>query len=1309
MKPGDVFADRFVIERLAGAGGMGTVYRALDREQDAPVALKLLSEPGPRGDARFAHEARILAELEHPGIVRFIAHGVTAVGQRWLAMEWLEGEDLGERLGRAGLSVDESVAAVIAAAEALAAAHARGVVHRDIKPANLFLVGGDPRTIKLLDFGIARLGGATRVFTQSGAILGTPGYMAPEQATGEQADARSDVFALGAVLFECLTGRPAFMGRHPMAVLAQLLLAEVPRVRELRGDVPPALDALVARMLAKDPAGRPGGAVEAAAALRALGELGTGPAAPPSVSEAITRRAADGPITGGEQRVLSVVVAMPGASSDLTLDDTLPAPLSAELRARIQAALLHLGARLDPLANGAMLLTLQGAGSATDQAARAARCALLLGPLLAGTQERQGARAGSIAVVTGPLKISGRLPVGTLLDGAATLLAGGPPAAGAAHLDDATRSLLDTRFEVARGPSGWELLGEREMGEGARPLLGRPSPCVGRDRELRTIIDLFEECAAEGLARAVVVTGPPGIGKSRLRDEALQRLRALRPDLEIWIGRGDVVGDGAPFGVLASAIRGAAGAPAGAPLPERRALLASRVARRVAGPEQRRVAEFLGEIAGAPFPDDESPRLRAARQSALLMGEQIGRAFADFVAAEVETRPLCLVMEDLHWGDAPSVRLVDQALGRLADRPLFVFALARPDVHERFPRLWAERNAQEIRLGALTPRAAERLVRHALGGAASAVQVAELVERAAGNAFYLEELIRAVAEGRGEALPDTVLAMVQARLAALDPAARRVLRAASLFGEVFWWGGVRRVLGGDPATGISASALAALVDQELLARRDQSRFPGEEELAFRHALLREGAYATLTEADNARGHKLAAAWLEEAGEGDPGVLAEHLERGGERARAAVRYAQAAERLLRGGDPAGANRLAERGVRCGAEGELLAALRVTQSEAAIWAGHIEQAIALIDEVPRLARPGSRVFCHATAGRLVTSQMLDRPVEVLDLLGGELLTLEPDAEAAGSFACLLFYGYSILLRMAQVDRADAYLRRLVQLDEALGDRDPTVSGWRYFAAAWDAGLRWLAPWEASWEAYTLYGKASSAFEAAGDRPHAEMAHAYRATFYGLFGAYDGAEEMLRTLLPGGAPRGDVNGQFALLLRARIRASRGAHREALADLSEVMKTRIVPGIVAQVQLLLARVLCGLGDLTAAEREVLEGIERAKTSAMDGIWGLSELARIRLAQGRAAEAAALAREAAATCYRAYGRNLGLDDEALVHVEALHAAGAKDEARAILASTRDRLLEQAGEIPDPDLRRSFLEAVPAHVRLLELAQAWLG
>src|SRR5579871_1187809 len=249
MKAGELVAGRFEIERVAGVGGMGTVYRASDRASSgAPVALKILA--GEQNAERFGREARLLAELRHPGIVRYIDHGRTTDGKEYLAMEWLDGEDLGKRLGRTGLTAAESVALAVRVAEALGAAHARGIVHRDVKPSNLFLPGGDLARVRVLDFGIARVGDATRAATRTGMLLGTPGYMAPEQARGgKDLDARADVFALGCVLFECLTGRAAFVGEHVMALLAKILLEEAPRVSELRADVAPELDRLVARMM----------------------------------------------------------------------------------------------------------------------------------------------------------------------------------------------------------------------------------------------------------------------------------------------------------------------------------------------------------------------------------------------------------------------------------------------------------------------------------------------------------------------------------------------------------------------------------------------------------------------------------------------------------------------------------------------------------------------------------------------------------------------------------------------------------------------------------------------------------------------------------------------------------------------------------------------------------------------------------------------------------------------------------------------------------------------------------------------------
>src|SRR5262249_11018590 len=151
-------------------------------------------------------EARILAELSHPRIVRYIAHGAVPSGEPYLAMEWLDGEDLGAPLSRCPLGPSRSVGVAVSVAQALGFAHARGVVHGDLKPSNIFLVDGRIDALKLLDFGVAWIDAASRM-TRTGALMGTPGYMAPEQTRGvEGLDARADVFSLGCVLFECLTG-----------------------------------------------------------------------------------------------------------------------------------------------------------------------------------------------------------------------------------------------------------------------------------------------------------------------------------------------------------------------------------------------------------------------------------------------------------------------------------------------------------------------------------------------------------------------------------------------------------------------------------------------------------------------------------------------------------------------------------------------------------------------------------------------------------------------------------------------------------------------------------------------------------------------------------------------------------------------------------------------------------------------------------------------------------------------------------------------------------------------------------------------
>jgi hypothetical protein len=677
VQPGTVFADRFVVEALAGEGGMGRVYRAFDRERGERVALKLLAEEAPEHAARFAQEARILAGLAHPGVVRSIAHGEAEGGQRWLALEWLEGEDLGKRLARGVLTVEETLAIGLAASEALAAAHARGVIHRDIKPSNLFLVGGDPRKLKLLDFGIARRSSVTRAITRSGIVMGTPGYVAPEQVHGDPADARADVFGLGAVLFECLAGRPAFAGGSVMAVLTRILVFHPPPLRRLRGDVPPELDALIAVLLAKDRGARPADGGAAAEALRGLD--------PQSLAWKLSDPWGSESIGAGEQRVITVLVAaLEGTAS--------PPPEQPTNRTevlwivRVESALAGLDVHAEAVAGGLLIVRSKDEGS-PDQALLAAQAALTLRPLL----EKDGAERPRIAIVTGPSEVGARWPAAELLDRAASLLSAPAPAAGAACVDDVTRALLAARFDLQRGPSGWELRGEREDAGSAQPVFEPSSPFVGREREIDALQALFEACTGEGVARAVLVSGPAGIGKSRLRREALLRFGALVPDAPIWTARARIGGEAAPFALLGSILRGAGG---------------------------------------------RAPGDRAS-------------AFPSLAAATLESGPLIVVLEDLQWADEASVLAVDQALGQLGDRPLFVLALARPEVHERFPRMWADRGAQEIHLGGLGRRAAARLVHHALGDHADPAEVAAFVERAGGHPLHLEELLRAAADGPG--------------------------------------------------------------------------------------------------------------------------------------------------------------------------------------------------------------------------------------------------------------------------------------------------------------------------------------------------------------------------------------------------------------------------------------------------------------------------------------------------------------------------------------------------------------------------------
>ncbi|HET9371142.1 MAG TPA: protein kinase [Vicinamibacterales bacterium] len=288
-RPAPARLGHYKILRTLGSGGMGVVYEARDERLERAVALKTMSVPANEETARkrFWREARAAAGVNHPNVCQVYEIGEDQ-GELFIAMELLEGESLADRLGRGPVGLSETTSIGLGMLAALSALHARGIVHRDLKPSNVFLT---PHGVKLLDFGLARpafeaaLDHTKTELTRAGAMLGTPRYMAPEQVTGEEIDSRTDLFSAAAILFEMLSGRPAFVGRTVIEILHATVYEHPPALSG--SPAVAALDRVIRHALAKKPADRPESADAMSnelAALRAASDDDL-----PAVAQALTR------------------------------------------------------------------------------------------------------------------------------------------------------------------------------------------------------------------------------------------------------------------------------------------------------------------------------------------------------------------------------------------------------------------------------------------------------------------------------------------------------------------------------------------------------------------------------------------------------------------------------------------------------------------------------------------------------------------------------------------------------------------------------------------------------------------------------------------------------------------------------------------------------------------------------------------------------------------------------------------------------------------------------------------------------------
>jgi eukaryotic-like serine/threonine-protein kinase len=1303
------------LERKVAKGGMGEIWRATDLRTEQVVAIKrmLISKVGElsqRHRVRMMREASALQQLRHEHIVRYLETGFDDEGQPYLVLEWLDGDDLEHRHRRAPLSLSGVLELAGQALSGLAVCHEQGIIHRDVKPGNLFLVEGEQLTVKLVDFGLALLGNEISRLTRAGQIIGTLYYLSPEQARGERnVDHRSDLYAMGVVLYELVTGKLPFWSDRPAAVLLKIVSETPPRPRQLRPDTPTWLEQVIQRAMQRDPAARFDSAAEMLGALRPTTHRLADSLSPVSIpaehAELETLPPTVSTVTR-EYRLVTLLCVLPTAAEEGL------APVVTEAVGAVRGVVYSL--------LGGQTVGIFGLDRTVgDEGLRAVQAGLAV-------REAAGERARLLAATVHLAVGNGLQLDGKELDQATELLGTLPP--GELVLDRPTLELLGGKVEtrVTEGHvAAQQLLAEVPV---RRRVLGVETPTVGRELELASIRAARQRAEDDEEPEALLLLGQPGIGKSRLYDDVVPELvEASALCLE---GRARSSQTKTPYGLLADALARGAGIHVGQPAEEQRAALEALVLRHAPDEAGREALLFIGEALGLAWAE-ETDALRAARAEPKLMRTRTARAFETFLRSAAARGLVCLCLEDLHWADDESLELCEQLVDRLDRTPLFLFCTARPELLERRAGFLELVDATRVELHPLKRRPLRKLLGALLGEGLGRELEQVIASWSDGNPYFAEELVswmvtrsilvrreggwRLTREPLAEELPAGIEGAIQGRLDGLAMDPKDLLKAASVFGEVFWQDGCVALGFAD-----AALKLRELEAAQFVIRRPESRIPETSEWAFRHALLQQVAYGMLPEERRQPLHLQVARWLEQVGERDAALLAQHFELGGARARAAGYHAQAGDRALAEGHP-------ERAEAC-----YLAALE--------GAGDDRDEGPRRDEGPHLTWPLKLARAHFVAGHL------ERASAVLASLESKGFCDEPRRAAEATFL-----RGQILMWKGDYNQAAAVLRQAGA--EACDDEELAFEIWRVlFWVFWGQGKYQ----EAGRVAEALYNEALDSGRPEHLSP-AKLAFAYYNVVQGdLSASVRLSKEAVGHAREIGHPYGEID---SLTLLGSAQELVGQYDEAMLTLEEGhARTRemklpihqaIIEACMGRVCLIQNRIEQALahygrarsqaeplGDYRTAA-DALAGEARAlcrRSLAQDEPQGQDipqataavhravdlvadrappVLAEARLAQAELALAAQRSGEAVKQILAAVELldRLGGQEQCEIEIlltahDVLRVAGRREEALAMLDRAWRTLQQRAERITDEAVRESFTRRVPHNLRVAELWQA---
>jgi predicted ATPase/class 3 adenylate cyclase len=899
---------RYEIGELLGAGGMGMVYRARDERLGRQVALKFLSphlSAQPGAARRFLAEARAAAALDHPNVCAIHDSGETEDGHLFMAMPLYDGETLQARLERGRLAFADAAAIALQAARGLTHAHERGVVHRDVKPSNIMLVADG--AVKILDFGIAKADDPAAVGYRG--LLGTVAYMSPEHVRGDAADLRTDVWSLGVVLHEMLTGSRPFIGEDRQSMVEAILTRDPELFATSYPDVPSEIDDLLRRALAKDPNDRYPSMAAFAAQLAALVRPG----------ERERRREDRTLERSSEKRRVTVLATT--VSGYTSLVEHLPSDAAMRLVAEVRDLVVEVVRRHGGVVNQALgeeTLSLFGVPTAhEDDELRAVLSALEL-----------HARVRELGVTpsSGPVSVQSGIHAGAavvqrLSDGPRRYSVIGPPVQAAFQLaaratPDEVLLSPDCQRLVApylrTSPCPWitfDLDGVRytpyrvtgETGVETRLEASERSgltPYVGRDTELAWLHDHVDGALA-GRGRAVSVVAEAGAGKSRLTYELRERLAANR-DVRVLYGRCRAYGNVTPYFPFVEVVRQALGGTSGTPDD------APGIVERVKAIDDS-LEPFIPlylHLLAVPTEAHALPRrLQGERLQATLVD-----ALARLLTALARPQALIVLLEDWHWADEASRAALERVREIAREQALLFVVTSRPegDIHDQWPPDCRRQ------LGPLDFAASAAIMRSVLRvDRVPDTLTRRVFERTGGNPFFIEQVCTALLEQgavlprAGEAvvdaaagdlsLPDTVQAVIRSRLDRLDHDSQEVLRVAAAIGREFAQPLLADIL--DARVDLP-HAIARLTQSGLIQRVGDRSNPS---YRFWHVLTQEVSYEGLL-AHQKRSLHAAIGRAIEAREAQridetAALLAHHFERG-ESWPEAVRYGRkAAERAI----------------------------------------------------------------------------------------------------------------------------------------------------------------------------------------------------------------------------------------------------------------------------------------------------------------------------------------------------------------------------------------------------------------------------